>query len=643
MPYLGYTKTPENMKQIFLAAAHMKSSPLNALIEEVRAINKTLEPLSKQGRLQLLLNRAASIEDIFSTFGNNNDIQIFHYAGHADGERLYLEEAGHIKGIAELFGLRKEVGSPWSKLRFVFLNGCATKGQVASLHGAGVAAVLATSRKVEDQLAKVFATSFYESWIAEGKTLKEAFEVASIRVRTTKPEAEIKLNNRGLGLRALKEYREEIHWGLYLNPELKNHSTIENWVLNEPPKPSPMDLGAVRSKPTLSLRELVQEFTRLDPSAKAQSRQERKDPLMVLIERLPWIVGTHLRRLFAVEPGRTMLQPGKERLRELISAYSSLTRFISYISLSMLWDSRRRQLTLMPDESFAPFPFSLIPMQGDYQSADYIFRAKVYQERLAQLQVAAVDPIGLTPKINDFLKKVEQEEELGQGYLVMEGWKQAMTAGEKQLAALIQSRAQENAEGLKQLVLEAEAIYTRFLKAALFLTEYKLHTVRSIVVDKLRSLDDSRPYSHYTISLHAAFSELQTMLTERETATDNYCLLLTRRGNEADILAQVVNLSPLYIDQTSYINNNTRDYPAVFTLDYRKGQGMEAEYYFHYIDTDVNHQYTFANDHQLAVNWLGAPYLEHIELEPEDEELFKRIHKQLMHLEQDIPHQNQNA
>ena len=338
-----------------------------------------------------------------------------------------------------------------------------------------------------------------------------------------------------------------------------------------------------------------------------------------------------------------MLQPGKERLRELISAYSSLTRFISYISLSMLWDSRRQQLNLQPGASFAPLPFSLIPEEAEYQSTDYIFRAKAYQERLGQLKKAVVDPIGLIPKINDFLNKVEQEEELGQGYLVMEGWKQSMAAGEKQLEELMKSRAKGNADGLKQLVLEAEAIYTRFLKAALFLTEYKLHTVRSIVVDKLRSLDDSRPYSHYTISLHAAFSELQTMLTERETATDSYCLLLTHRAQEGDVLAEAINLSPLYIDQTSYINNNTRDYPAVFTLDYRKGQDMEAEYCFHYIDTDVNHQYTFANDHQLAINWLGAPYLEHIELEPEDEELFKRIHEQLMHLEQDIPHQNPDA
>ena len=613
------------MDHIFIACAHDKGAPLPELVEESRAIEKILAPLKERSLYEVDSNRAANIDDIFSTFQQDNAIKIFHYCGHADGENLYLEEAGNIKGLAELFGLKREEGD-WNPLQFVFLNGCASYGQTQSLFDTGVAAVISTSRKIGDTNARVFAEQFYTTWMMEGKTLEEAFEAAKARLHTSSDKTTRAASFANIPIPKEEDFKAAIPWGLYFHTELPEDHPIKKWTLNKRPELPAMMLAEIKPNATQSLRELVHEFRKTDREAQQLIRSERKDPLMVLIERLPWIIGTHLRRLFAVEAGRSMTDPGEARLKELIAAYTELTRFISYLSLSLLWDAK--------GEGFdtGDLPFSPIPSETDFVTTDFVFRTRTIFEKLKQFDNA--DPLKLEPNLDKFLQQVENSEELRPGYLLMEEWKQALAGGKERFAELVQSRGGEDIKGL---VLEAEAIYARFLKSCLFLTQYKLHTVRSIVVDKIRNLSAERPYSHYTISLHAAFSQLQTSLTERETATDNYCLLLTPRRQETDALENAVNLSPFYLDRSSFIGNNTGNYPAVFALDFYREKDFDKEYIFHYIDTDVNHNYAFAKDNQLIIDPYGAVLPEHLEVGPEVMERFERIYEQLQQLESDIP------
>ncbi|MCO6480400.1 MAG: CHAT domain-containing protein [Phaeodactylibacter sp.] len=617
------------MKHIFLACAHApEQTPLPGLVQELRAIERALAPLHQRRLYELESNRAANTDDIFNQFTNTPDIEVFHYAGHADGEALYLEEAGHIKGIAELFGLNRQEGGGANPLRLVFLNGCATRGQVSSLHAVGVAAVIATNAKVNDEAARQLAGQFYSTWATEGRTLEQAFQTAVAKMHTL-PEAASRGFDMDIASLPDGPYEEAIPWGLYLNPALPDED-IKQWVLNQPPPLPEMVLEGIRPNPTQSLRELVFLFKKSIP----ELRTSRQDPLMVLIERLPWIVGTHLRRLFAVEPGRTMAEPGLERLRELITAYSELTRFLSYLSLSMLWDAVSEGFEV------APLPFPLIPTEEDYTSTDFIFRTRTHLERLENLN--NTDPLHLEPHFRAFLQEIDNEEGLRPGYLLMEEWKQALATGDERFEALARSRAAGKANAEKGLALEAEAIYAGFLKACLFLTEYKLHTVRSIVVDKIRKLESEHPYSHHLIALHAAFETPKTATTMRETATDNYCLLLTPRKNADDpaLLNDIVNLSPFYLDRSSFIGNNINSYPAVFTLDYQRGEGFYKEYVYHYIDRDINHDYAFAQDNELAITTDGARLPEHIEAGPEAMERFEKVHLQLEQLEMDIPQTN---
>ena len=112
---------------------------------------------------------------------------IFHYGGHASGDGLFLESAGlegavaHAEGLATFLGQRRN-------LELVFLNGCSTRAQAAGLLEAGVSAVIATARAIEDTVALEFAAAFY-SELAAGATLRAAYEAARGRVLASRGSA----------------------------------------------------------------------------------------------------------------------------------------------------------------------------------------------------------------------------------------------------------------------------------------------------------------------------------------------------------------------------------------------------------------------------------------------------------------------
>ena len=55
-------------------------------------------------------------------------------------------------GLAKLFGMQEN-------LKLVFLNGCSTKGQVEALQANNIPNIIATSKSVEDGVAKNLAIS----------------------------------------------------------------------------------------------------------------------------------------------------------------------------------------------------------------------------------------------------------------------------------------------------------------------------------------------------------------------------------------------------------------------------------------------------------------------------------------------------
>src|SRR5271157_926285 len=183
----------EELPVIVLAFANEQEGRryLRDLPEEFRRLQDILNDAERNGlcRLELLPN--ASLDQIFDVFTRNRDqVTILHYAGHADSGRLLLES--NVAGGAPAYaaGLATFLGQ-CGGLQLVFLNGCSTRAQVARLLEAGVAAVIATARAIDDGMARAFAVAFYTE-LASGLPLRAAYEKARGRVlaaHDTVPEA----------------------------------------------------------------------------------------------------------------------------------------------------------------------------------------------------------------------------------------------------------------------------------------------------------------------------------------------------------------------------------------------------------------------------------------------------------------------
>jgi hypothetical protein len=153
---------PDDRPVVFLAFADAMSN-LPGLKAEGWSIRDQFEELKRSGILaDVIVEERASAERIGQRLRDfSHRIAIFHFGGHADGDRLLLESAlepreGRAEGLATLLGQQRG-------LKLVFLNGCSTRPQVKRLIDAGVPSVIATARAIDDRVAQHFASAFYQA------------------------------------------------------------------------------------------------------------------------------------------------------------------------------------------------------------------------------------------------------------------------------------------------------------------------------------------------------------------------------------------------------------------------------------------------------------------------------------------------
>ena len=335
---------------IFLAFANSQDAYLDMLKHESRNINLALESLEDKQLVKIDSKENASIEDIFHSFNRfKGRISIFHYAGHADGNHLHLDDDSFAdsNGLAELFGSE-------DALKLVFLNGCSTKGQLDKLMEVGVPAVIATSVAINDTKATEFAEHFYRA-LANKNTIRSAFQFAATFLKTkykniNAPTIE---NHRGLKLRREKT-GEEMPWGLYFK---EGRDDVLDWTLPTsfvPPAPVrpdenyevndyiyPVMDAMVQYEPNLE-KELV------DRDGEAIDDREY---LAKIIEFFPWPIGAQIRRLVSNDP--EMNKPTLTRLEQISSTYVVTTQLLFYILLAQIWRAREEDAQDIPPGLFS--------------------------------------------------------------------------------------------------------------------------------------------------------------------------------------------------------------------------------------------------------------------------------------------------
>jgi hypothetical protein len=148
---------------------------LPRLAREQKLLWESLKGAETLCQPELVIN--ATLDDIDRVFEKHKQrVAIFHYGGHADEDCLLLASSSSRARETDLRGLLGFWGRKGG-LRLVFLNGCSTQPQVDDLLRAGVSAVVATARPIDDDAACQFAENFYRKLTA-GYSVRDAFDQA---------------------------------------------------------------------------------------------------------------------------------------------------------------------------------------------------------------------------------------------------------------------------------------------------------------------------------------------------------------------------------------------------------------------------------------------------------------------------------
>jgi hypothetical protein len=526
---------------IALTFANDQDEHLDLLKAESSQLKWTLFPLDDKGAIKVVHEESAGVDDIIRIFQEfDRRILIFHYGGHAGGHGLRLEQgAAHAEGLAAMFKQQAE------NLQLVFLNGCSTRPQVDRLLELGVKAVIATSCPIQDPMAKEFSEYFYK-WLVGRQSIEGAFESASAAIRTKyqdveKPIIEIR-QTRGLQKLGKAEKPEEFPWGLYVN---EAHKEVLNWRLPTTPKAKSYAQQQSDYQPNQYLKYVLDAMLFLDDRLAGRLCDEEghlvdaagnpmndQQKFYLILQNLPWLIGAPFQKLIALK------SPTLERLKQITSTYLISSQTLLYIIISQLWN--RQDLSAKKKANLLD---TLDLTRGEFLVYDYMS----YVKRLYQHEYFDQSHPPFVREIIPFLEELnDSESELFKAYLHLESLRDMLCDEE-----IPEAEAPAHCE-------EAESSLTVLLSRIAFLVSYTMIAVREIEIIN---------YPHSEIEYRHRLGELNGIgdslglsprMIKQHTCCDS--ILLTRQLEDLDDperLQQIVNLSPLIIDENAFLRYTT--------------------------------------------------------------------------------------
>ena len=189
---------------------------LRNLPEELREIKQKLEEAKAYRLCDYICLPNATLKEILDTFQKveyRNRIAVLHYGGHANSLQLLLETKDGRIATADARGLASFLGQQLG-LELVFLNGCSTQEHVEALLNANVPMVIATSQAIDDQVAKDFASRFYNG-LANGASVQTAYSEAAAGALSAGTGNMRDLYLKGIETLLAKTQKERLPWQLY--------------------------------------------------------------------------------------------------------------------------------------------------------------------------------------------------------------------------------------------------------------------------------------------------------------------------------------------------------------------------------------------------------------------------------------------
>ncbi|MCC5943883.1 MAG: CHAT domain-containing protein [Bernardetiaceae bacterium] len=217
---------------VFTAFANDPGNYLHLLEKEEDALQKILMPLDSQDKIKHVnrgRSETASVFEVLNSYSGR--VKIFHYGGHAGSDFLELQDQiAYMDGLADRLIEENKKG----ELLLVFFNGCSTYENVRRLLQGGIAAVIATTTPIDDDLATTFSIEFYKNLAAE-QDIETAYKNAAAYARTiAKDERVTQLgavnfwNPQAQDAPQEPEVKSDFPWALYVRAQdvLKNKKII---------------------------------------------------------------------------------------------------------------------------------------------------------------------------------------------------------------------------------------------------------------------------------------------------------------------------------------------------------------------------------------------------------------------------------
>lgn len=528
---------------ILLSFSNDADNYLPKIIAEQKAIKSLLLDFVDKNYLHVRDIQRASTEEIFYLINRyHNQVVILHYAGHAEGTALQLEkeigvvQMANVRGIAGLLGTQK-------RLKLVFLNGCATKGQVQTLLDNGVQAVIATNVSIEDDHAQQFATQFYQA-LTNGNTLKEAFTKAKAFLETMSDAPQIKDSNETRGFLTEEEEAISFPWGLYLRKDAEN---ILDWTL---PTESLFDLdfsgGNISQKQTNSInttlvdtslkairdssyvKELARKIHRERKAGNSNRKPTDAEKKDVIIRSYLAPISVHLRTLFSHDMSEKL---DEKRLRQLLITYQRSMEMFAFIMLSDIWDATNER-----------------PEQFDI-SASELTQLQAFFD-LNKFTTTAFDHFRLACALIDIANRNDLKFYLNQLNDYQADWsKHNLLSEAHEHFTFIKTALEDDIPSrlIDSYCIASEQHLANVLKEWYYLLEYKMAVIKNIEVQKIKNLPP-RTFKHVLVELDNNYNDIgnKDRWQDLENPTDMESVLLYK-----DKLFENLNLSPFILDENA--------------------------------------------------------------------------------------------
>ena len=554
---------------IFLAFAN-ENPPLDSLTKEKEDIIDALETGQANAFYRVHTEDPAKIDRVTEKLtGFDNQVAIFHYAGHAESKKLLLaDQEANSDGIANLLKLQEN-------LQLVFLNGCSTKAQVTLLLESGIPVVIATSEPIEDRTAGIFAKQFYLA-LAKGSTIENAFETASANAQAKggdKPKV-----HRGMGFPEDTESKDILPWGLYA---LEDDKKALQWKMPAKSTKEFIIRGAsnrynvskVPVNETLT-KDLMQEMAnysdeleflkmKMDKGDKVDLRKIRR----YVMDALPAPIGEQVRKLFAADPETQNSGLDKisvERLRQLVTTYNTILELVAFTMLAQLWDTRVQKPELkMKQEGLDTLKayFNLKPEDLPLYNYAEIIRAirEFFDEHKEPLFIE---------ELKELREKFEKEESFSGAIMFMEDMKKELFAEGSQVAA----------DEIESFCVQAEEQLGEIFKNLGFIAKYHLTTIKNI--DLIKKRHHEPRYVHNFVKLDTITAGYADDVYTYDKFVDNKSVVFLKSDEEVE---DYLNLSPFVIDENAFTE---ADKSKLFFFTHYEKASNTFNYKFAYINED---------------------------------------------------------